>query len=169
MNRKAPWILLIALFIILVFIAGVRWGARVEKTNKKVSVLLSIPPTRPAPTEAPIGVVAYKHAGCGIEVLNPMVLIKKQESSQSAQFNRNTINVFEFDCAGRKLTPQDEKLKTAAVTFKNRQINTQVRQKVAKKYLYFEIINPLNLKKITIMIDEKIYPLFESSLKFSLK
>jgi len=75
---------LIFLFIILVFILGVRYGQRVEKNNKVVDYLLRLPsPTIPiSPT--PIKYKDYKSKKWGIKFTYPAGLEIKEDATAPA-------------------------------------------------------------------------------------
>lgn len=83
MASKAPYILLLVLFIILVFIVGVRYGQRIEKTNKAISYVLKISPTT-VPTEVPAKTKNYKNQACEIDLVYPGNL-KLKEATPSGK------------------------------------------------------------------------------------
>jgi hypothetical protein len=138
--NKAPLILLFALLVTLIFILGVRYGQHVEKTNETVSVLLSIPPTKPVPTETPLGFRTYSSKSCDLEFTYPKSLKIEKESTNSAAFARNGKTVIEWDCTA-----------TTSSRLKN------------KKF------NPINGRNLYYEVEKSLLPLFENSLKFSLK
>lgn len=51
--KKTPYIFLVVLIVILVFLIGFRSGQKVEKTNKTIDYMISIAPTIYPPTNTP--------------------------------------------------------------------------------------------------------------------
>jgi len=91
MNNKS-YFLLVFLIIVLAFIIGFRSGQKVEKTNKKVNYLLSLPsPTIPisfTPNEAegevgptPISYKEYKSKKWGLKFTFPNNLEVKESTN----------------------------------------------------------------------------------------
>lgn len=85
MKLTKPYLFLLFLLIILVFIIGVRYGQKVEKTNKvMIDYLLSITPTK-SPTPTPTWTIAeYKSKKYQIKLSYPSFL-KLEESTNSAE------------------------------------------------------------------------------------
>ncbi|MFH0979782.1 MAG: hypothetical protein V1803_02460 [Candidatus Roizmanbacteria bacterium] len=93
MNNKS-YLLLIFLIIVLAFVLGFRSGQKVEKTNKKVDYLLSLPsPTTPisfTPNEAegevgptPLTYKEYKSKKWGLKFTFPSNLEVKESTNAS--------------------------------------------------------------------------------------
>jgi len=82
--KLKSYFFLIFLFIILVFILGVRHGQRVEKNNKVVDYLLKITPTLPAPSPTPIKYVNYKSKKWGLKFTYPAGLEIKEDATAPA-------------------------------------------------------------------------------------
>jgi len=82
-HKPGPYILLISLSLILIFILGIRYGQSIEKTNKKVDFMLSIVPTQIPPTPTPISYQEYKSKKSGIKYTFPTDL-EMLESTNSA-------------------------------------------------------------------------------------
>src|SRR3989338_5109256 len=118
--KKTSLYFLFSLFIILVFIIGVRYGQRVEKTNKVIDYLTSLPPSPTRePSQKPLEFKTYKHDGCNIQFLYHSSLKKIEEASYSAKL-AGGAHALEFDCtkdSARKLL-ESEKLATAEIKFK---------------------------------------------------
>ncbi len=146
MNKKiGPYILLSILIIILVFIFGARYGQRVEKDNKKVDFLLSIPPTKPeAPTAEPLEFKTYKHQGCGLSFLYPSFFTVEKESSYGATI-RKSAKLISFDCH-----------KSASFE-----------PTISPNYISFKKTNPKNYINIYFIIEKSLQPLVEKSLEFT--
>ncbi|MGB9883597.1 MAG: hypothetical protein ACPLRN_03745 [Microgenomates group bacterium] len=84
MKLSKPYLFLVFLIIILVFIIGVRYGQSVEKANKVIDYFLSITPTKP-PTPTPTWTMTdYKSKKYQIKIVYPSFL-KVEESTKEAQ------------------------------------------------------------------------------------
>lgn len=72
MSRKIiPYLFITFLLIVLVFILGVRYGQRVEKTNKTITYLISLTPS-PQPTAGPLvspEFIKQVNKECGVQFL----------------------------------------------------------------------------------------------------
>ncbi len=143
MQKRGPVLLLIVLIIILVFILGVRYGQRVEKTNKSVSVFLSIPPTKPQPTQEPVTFRTYSGKACGAQFLYPSMLGLAKESSTSVQLIKNQTVMLDLNCTASP---------SAVAMGKKLEIK----------------LNPQTGKNVYFSLSEDLLPLFETSLKFIL-
>lgn len=159
-----PYTLIGALVLILIFIGGIRYGQRVEKANKTVDFLASIPPTQPAPTQPPLQFAAYKNKTCGIEFLYPSFL-SYETSSESARFVREKQAVIQISCE-KILSPPPVSLEapvaTEEITLKNQAISGTLQN----NQLIFTVKNPLNNRTLLIRIERDLYPLFEKSLEY---
>src|SRR3989338_3205250 len=148
MNRKLGPILLIgSLVLILVFVVGIRYGQRVEKTNKIINYLISLPPSpTPAPTLPPIKFDIFQNKNCGFKFLYPSTLKKNLESSYSAQLADKTQGIkFSCDQAEEIIsTLQDIQATSQEGIFQNKK----------------------NFKTTAFIIAKSLYPLLEKSLEF---
>jgi len=172
-SNSAPYVLLGILFFVLVFIVGVRYGQRVEQTNKKITALLSVTPKETKPKVSEIKYKTYQNKDCQLEFLYPSVFKKEKETTSSASFisdfifkNRQELS---FSCA--KEDPYVEAIKNAKIATNEaefQQKNTEFKEftKDKQTLVYFEIINPINSKIIYFLIDKESLPLLDSSLKF---
>lgn len=172
MNLKRGSIFfLLFLFIILVFIVGVRYGQRVEKTNKIINYLISLPPTQtPQPTQKPVEFQTYSNKSCGIQFLYPNFLTKIQEASTGARFTEGNDTTLTVECDKKSVMKsilEDQTIATQEVTFKNKKITVKAEAVGGKEILVFNYINPKNNKMIFIYVDKSLYPLFEKSLEFT--
>ena len=171
--KKSSIIFLLILFIILVFILGVRRGQQVEKTNKVINYLISIPPSATLqPTQSKLEFQTYKHNDCKLQFLHTSYLIKQNVSSTSAEFEGN-FQSLEFDCSKNSvnLLPNDNKLATIEVKLSNKTIKARVRpdnrvEEEAGPTLLFTALHPRTGKNIFFEISKSLYPLFEKSLEF---
>lgn len=83
--KKESLFFLLLLLLILFFILGVRYGQQVEKTNKTVNYLISLPPTKPAePTPTPWKTQDYKSKRWGLHFYLPSFLMIKEDPTSSA-------------------------------------------------------------------------------------
>lgn len=143
-SRFGPYFLLTILAILLFFIVGVRYGQRVEKENKKISYLLSLAPTKTvSPTEVPLQFRTYSHADCAIQFLYPSLLKLEKETSTSATFVKNKKVEVSFSCE------------------KENPLATKSGQLLLKK------LNPLTGRFVYFVVSQELYPLLDSSVKFS--
>ncbi|MGB9707524.1 MAG: hypothetical protein ACPL1D_02095 [Microgenomates group bacterium] len=98
--RMKSYLLLTFLLMILFFILGVRYGQKVEKTNKVIDYFLSITPTpipTHTPTLTPITFEEYKSKRWGLKFKYPSnlqikestntaeILIEEKESTQEGK------------------------------------------------------------------------------------
>ena len=143
MRKKGPAILLVVLTIILVFILGVRYGQQVEKTNKSIAALLSVTPTKPQPTQAPITFKTYSGKACGAQFLYPSNLNIIKESSTSVQLTEKETVLVDLTCVA-----------SPSAVAKGKKLETK--------------LNPQTGKNIYFSIAEDLLPLVNSSLKFIL-
>lgn len=81
--KQKSLIFLVILILVLVFILGVRYGQRVEKTNKIVNYVLSITPTKVPPTPTPISYKEYKSKKWGLKFSYPSNLEVKESTNTS--------------------------------------------------------------------------------------
>lgn len=175
MKRNAPYLFLMALIGILLFIAGVRHGGKVERENKAIAFYLSMAPTKataysPTPEqEAEIDLVKTKPNACGIAFLYPSTMSPVKTASGEAQidsakhtirFSCNLDNPL-FDSARDATLPQED------ITVANRKIKARI-QTIAKGKAYsFTLANPLTGKPMAFLIDEGMVMLFGKTLEFT--
>lgn len=170
MNRKmGPYFLLGSLFVLLVFILGVKYGKKVEITNKKINFLLSITPSKaPIPTQ-PISFKTFKNDGCGVQFLYPESFKVLKNSSVEASLEENDSEILRINC--EKTGELQTKLSSSTqpkedIKFKNLTPKAVVDPKDSQKRLFFQIRNGLSGKQIYIMISRNFFPLFESTLQY---
>jgi len=143
-KKIGPLVLIICLVTILIFVIGVRYGEKVEKTNKKVDFYLSIAPTKTTPTSPTLEFKTYQHEGCGISFLYPSFLKEGKVSSFSAKLS-GQAKFISFNC---------EKNATAEPTIDP---NSQSLEK----------INPKTDKKILFFLSKSLLSLLEKTLEFN--
>jgi hypothetical protein len=76
-------LILFFLALILVFILGVRYGQKVEKTNKIINYVLSITPTK-IPTPTPLQYATSESKMWKIKFVYPSFLKVKEDPSKGA-------------------------------------------------------------------------------------
>ncbi len=167
--KKASIIFILILIIILVFIIGVRYGQRVEKTNKIVNYLISLPPKPTAqPTLKPLEFQTYVNKYCALQFLYPNSLKKDLDSSTSAILSRDGQEQIELYCIKNQSIIDildDKDLVTEEITFKGKKI--QAKSVSQDKGYVLRFIHPKNAKTIYVTILKSLYPLFEKSLEFT--
>ncbi|MBI3620542.1 hypothetical protein HY214_05385 [Candidatus Roizmanbacteria bacterium] len=166
--KSGPVFFLGSLLVILAFIVGVRYGQRVEKTNKAIDRYLSTTPVTSAAPATVLEFKTYKNSGCGVRFLLPTVLNPVKETTFSAEFLQGKITKLTFDCQAKSALQNilnDPSVATAELNFKNTPLSGK--QTDGKMYV-MKIVNPKNGRAIFIAVDSSFYPLFEKGLEFSL-
>ncbi len=168
-TRKAPYIFLLVLFIIVVFLVGINYGKQVEKANKAIQFVLSITPSvaaTPLPIK-PITFNTYKQLTCGVQFLYPDTLEVEKESTNEAVFSsKEDASSLQVICEkSNELISiiNDPKIATAEVKFKT--VTLKAREETEDS-LTFQIRNPRNGKQIYVRIHKNLYPLFENTLQY---
>ncbi len=175
-TKLGPYLLITTLLLIITFTFGVKYGRKVEETNKAIKVILSITPTSspsPTPTEKPLEFLEYSHQSCGIKFLYPQTLSETNQSSKSAKFiNKKTnLELLSFWCEKKKKPLlqdliKDEKTASEELKLKKKKITVVLKRKNKIDYYLFSIKNPINSKYLTISIAKPLYPLFEKTFQF---
>lgn len=162
MNSKiGPYILLGLLSLTLIFILGVRYGQKVEKTNKLIEYVINFP--TPQPTTIPLDFNTFTHRECGIKFLYPLTLEIQTNSSESAVLVENKNHMIQISCIKIPAKPAERKnIATEEVQLKNKKIIAET----TNGQLSFNLINSLNGKTLSITIAKNLYPLFERSFEF---
>jgi len=168
-QKKGPFVLLGVLFVLLVFIVGVKYGKQVEKADKTISFVLSITPTKPPEPTKPVSYATFLNKDCGVQFLYPNTLKVEKNASAEASLVEGKAEAVQISCAKNNpiqaiLLSPDTKLATQEAKLKSQTIKTRTD---ASHILYFQIKNPLNGKQVYVAIDSHFYPLLESTLEFS--
>ena len=144
--KKTSIIFLLILIVILVFIIGVRRGQQVEKTNKIINYLISLPPSQtPQPTQKPLEFKTYKNNVCGIQFLYPIQFNKSSESSDSAHFSEKDEVALSFSCdkaSELKNILEDETGATSEIKLKDKKLIAKSEPIGSKDIITFQIKNP---------------------------
>ena len=165
--KTKSYIFLFVLILILIFILGVRYGQKVEQTNKTIGYLISITPTPTATPTIPLEFKKYTNKFCGVEFTYPSTAEVKSESTGSALLVGADGHIT-IDCnhVNDMLTVlNDKQAATASVTFKNRPL--VVKTAAQGEDYVFSFYNPQNGKTVYAAVSTRLYPLFESSLQFT--
>ncbi len=139
--------------VVLFFVLGVRYGQKVEKVNKTLNYYLSLPPTKPPQTPAPLKFQTYSSKGCGIKFLYPASMRVDMEATYSGVLVEEKNEKVNFNCeAKNKLA---DLLSNGQTATNEAGITT------------FKIYNTINGKNIYFSLSDSLYPLINSSLKFT--
>lgn len=96
-----PYIVLLIVLIVIVFLLGVKHGKGVELINQKIQCLSMIKPTPipPTPTIVPtINYQTYKNDQCKAYFIYPSNLELEEESSKSAKLNQKQAEIISLSC-----------------------------------------------------------------------
>ena len=160
MSKKyLPYFFLAFLVAVLLFILGVRYGQQVEKVNKTVSYLLSLPPSPTvAPTLPPLGFTTYTHADCGVSFLIPNLIEKTKDSTTSALFSTKEKGLAIALSCEKTLFIQTAEEKIVTVNTL-RTFETSTAEATS-----YRLFNPKNGLVVTVTASKQYLPLLEQSL-----
>lgn len=146
MKKKGPWIVLLILFLILIFVVGVRYGQQVEKANKVIDFVISLTPSPPTqtPTPAPIEYKTYIGKQCATQFLYPSYIKLIKEASDSARFEQNNEVKIQYSCALK-----DPKYATDSAALVNK-----------------SFYNSLTGRTVYFNLEKGLLPLIERSITF---
>jgi hypothetical protein len=167
-NKIGPYIFIAILVIVLFFILGVRYGQKVEKTNKTIDYIISLTPAK-TPTPPPIGFKPYSNNVCGLSFLYPDTLSLDKDATDTAEFFQDKKLKIKIDCTKKNISPMvaETKIATEEIILKNKKMIVKISHN-DQEFLYkFSLKNSINLKNIEVTIEKNLYPLFEKSLEFS--
>jgi len=169
-NQYAPYIFLGILLTVFVFILGLRYGQKVEKTNKAINYLISLPPTKSVPTNIPLEFKTYENKDCHIRFLYPSELIIKNVGSNSAELVEDKMTTIKLSCQMKNdLTSllENKKLATQEIKLGERKILARISKQTNNSLLIFTVQNPKTGQRIYLGVDTRLYPLFDKSLEFT--
>lgn len=173
--QKKPLIFLITLFIVLTFILGVRYGQRVEQTNKAINYILSLTPTKnypPAggsPTQLPLKFDIYENKYCGVKFLYPSSITDITQSSMSAKLNRGEQSMMQINCEKQNdiiLILNDQNIASQEIKLQKGSLKAKKKIGDNTEYYFFQTKNLYNYQPIYFMIEKNLYPLFDKSLEY---
>ncbi len=167
-TKRGPFILIALLLIVLIFIVGVRYGQRVQTTNKAISLILSQAPSQPTATSVPLRFSTYTSKGCGFEVLYPSTVDIVKESTSEAKLIDGGALTVAASCA--KIPSfesffKDKSVTNQSISFQKKSYPAKVRNLNNQKYFYIVLQNPLG-KPVYLAVEEKFFPLVEKSFIF---
>ena len=167
-NKLGPYVFIAFLVIALFFILGVRYGQKVEKTNKTIDYLISLTPAK-SPTPAPIGFKPYINKVCGLSFLYPSTINLDKNATDTAEFFQDKKLKIKIDCTKKIISPSmaETKVATEEIMLKNKKMIVEVSRNDQGFLYQFSLKNSINLKNINVVIEKNLYPLFEKSLEFS--
>lgn len=172
-SKRLPYIFIVVLLIIAAMLIGIRIGKNVEESNKTISFILSITPTK-LPTSFPTFTISYRtyeHKGCGIDFTIPSFIKLEKESSQTASLKSDTDTSIVISC---EKTPgllndlQNQKVATREIELNNQKLKATEFSANKVKLTQFTVRNPRNGKNITIRLDNSLLQLFAQTLHFNL-
>ena len=148
---KKPYLFLFALVVILGFILGVRYGERVEKTNKTINYLISLAPTKPPLTHPPLKFETYKNSDCGVSFMYPSTATVEADFEIDCQKQSRFLSIL-----------NDINVATEEVNLQNKKI----KGKFQADRLIFSTANLRNGKTVYFSITRTLFPLFDKTLEF---
>lgn len=164
MTRNA-YIFLFSLLLILVFIIGLRYGQRVEKANKAISFILSMPPTKPPTPQPTLAFLTYEHKGCKVRFLYPSSLEKVNESSTSAEFTAEGKKELTLNCNKSNplfsLLADTTQTATESIVFRN----VHLTAKIQNDMRIFSLQQSGDKPSLVFSIAQNLIPLLEKSLE----
>lgn len=174
MSRKSvPYVFLLLLILVLIFIGGVKYGQSVEEANKTIKYVLSITPTRPVPTLLPTKSIAYKTFNddyCGVKFLYPTNLtpVYYYGVGQTIKFVEDEAAItdktthIEITCNGLNgFYSFIEKATSVSATLNNEKI---ILYEKNNTYGFLSESKTSQIK-IAVMLSKELYPLIESSFE----
>jgi len=144
--KAKPYVFLLVLVALLIFILGVRYGQKVEKTNKTINYLISLPPTQPPEPTSKKEMLTYTHKHCGISFIYPSWLEIEKETSTSALFTEKKNRQLFLSCSKIPVPTGDIPIE--------------------KNVTFFQIKNIHNNQLITFATNINLYHLIEKTLEF---
>lgn len=146
-----PYVFLFILLVVLFFILGVRYGQRVEKTNKTINYLISLAPTKPIPTQPTLKFDTYKNSDCGISFMYPSTATIEADFDIDCQKQSRFLSILNnINIATEEVTLQNKKIKG----------------KTQDDRLIFSSLNLRNGKTVYFSITRTLFPLFDKTLEF---
>lgn len=166
-SKLGPYIFIAVLMVVLFFILGVRYGQKVEKTNKTIDYFISLTPAK-SPTPVPIGFKLYLNKICGLSFLYPSTISLDKNATDTAEFLQDNKLKIKIDCAKKIVSPTlaETKIATEEIMLKNKKVIVGISRNDQEFLYQFSLKNTINLKNIDVIIEKNLYPLFEKSLEF---
>lgn len=188
-QRKLPYLFLLILIIILIFVGGVKYGQKVEEANKVIKYVLSITPTKSPPKPTPTLSLEFKTVTyCDMSFIIPSYLKYEGGVNDSADryIDKDDNSAIILVCYDPTIQPDSAKIlgfpnkakdflvsvnsKDVTATVSGQFKNSAAENKVysgKKGIRYIRLIHPKTGYFIYVDIDERLYPLFEKTLEFT--
>ena len=172
-RNRAPYIFLLFLVLILVFVGGLRYGQSVEKTNKVVDFILSI---TPSPTvspvrPSPVSFRQYNMKGCNISFLYPTSLTVGRSTSDSGQLMDANDPAILFSCAPGATTFSElngKQTSPSAISYKDHNVTATHYNVGSSGMRVFSLPNTINpTKKLLFAVSDNLLPLIVNTIQFS--
>jgi hypothetical protein len=156
-GRILPYLFLSFLAVILAFTMGVRYGTRVEQSNKVITYFLTTTPPQPKPTEpdSPQEFAVRAFKDCGVSVLVP------KEAAGVTPTAASEVRV-----ACEKVTPVPTTAKAEATVTINGKKVPVVPDSAFGNHARMQITHPKTGRLIDISFPREYLPLFEQTLTF---
>lgn len=166
-KKPGPYIFIVALVIVLIFVIGVRYGQQVEKVNKETSFLLTkYPEPSPTPTSSPTKYKTIVLKSCGISFLIPDTLTIERETSSSSTITDAKKEALALDCdsaSSLQTMLDDKKIASASITFKNKTYS--VKEKKGDNNVYIFKLVAFAKQPLNILVSKTLLPLFDKTLE----
>ncbi len=187
-KRHVPYIFLLILILFLIFIAGVKYGGKVEETNKTIRYILSMTPTQKpikptimtlSPTDVQLGFIAFNARLCGVKLLVPDNLkLKPSDSVILGTYdfinnsNRTVIRIWclpeesqvPFFPAPNELLDTTPEATSSVIIAKQTVVTNRLKDYPDR--VSFVIKQP-QVKNVGVLIDKSLLPLLQSSLEIT--
>ena len=164
-----------ALIGVLLFVAGVRHGGKVERENKAIAFYLSMAPTKPPEVtpspadEREVELLKAPKNTCGVGFMYPSTMTQTRSASGEAQLDsqkhsiRFSCNIDSplFDSARDTTLPQED------ITIASRKVKARVQNLGQGKAYSFTLANTFTGKPTAFLIDEGMVTLFGRTLEFT--
>jgi len=167
--KKGPYIFLTALFVILLFIIGVRYGQKVEQVNKTINYYLSLPPTQPPEKINPLNYETYTLTTCGISFLYPNNLTFTERPNAVYFTDKNNKDMLKIDCLPLNiLVDYSAPVATTEVMFKKKKVSADIYKNIKdnNEYYLLYLDNFVKNKQVICYIEKSLFPLFEKTVEF---
>lgn len=191
-KKNVPYIFLLLLIVVLIFLGGVKYGKKVEETNRVIKYILSITPTQTPtkPTAIPNGFKMFTDDRCGIEFLIP--------DNLSTRFDISGMLPIEWINASKKTeitywcetygdipegglitviptyTPKvafekfyDIPLTATDSMMLNSKKVTYYKSTIESGLIAIKFIHPISGKFIGISVSKRLYPLLKQTLQLT--
>src|SRR3989338_7370349 len=164
-----PYLLLFFLLSIVLFLAGFRYGRKVEQIDKTyIPPTKIISPTKPqtSPTPYSIGFRNYNSLPCQVSFLIPDNF--KKMTDDNSELLSNKIQSIKINCQQKKIrkTMIDYEDATPSAQYKLTGQKVNVYEMTKNKSLW-TVKNPFNQELILFVADNNLIPIIIKTIEFS--